>query len=98
MDEIKRALLGDKAAQQAVTDRGELLPCHCGGVPIIFFDFKIETPSGEHGYLALIKCPNCWLELGRWELKKEWAIESAKKAWNTRPQLLTAEEMERLEG
>ena len=32
MDEIKRALLGDKAAQQAVTDRGELLPCGCCGV------------------------------------------------------------------
>lgn len=27
MDEIKRALLGDKEAQRAVTERGELLPC-----------------------------------------------------------------------
>ena len=35
MDEIKRALLGDKEAQRAVTERGELLPCYrCGGTRI----------------------------------------------------------------
>ena len=35
MDEIKRALLGDKEAQRAVTEREELLPCYrCGGTRI----------------------------------------------------------------
>ena len=30
MDDIKLALLGDKAAQERLTERGELLPCaHC---------------------------------------------------------------------
>ena len=36
MDEIKKALLGDKEAQKAVTERGELLPCpFCGSKNVI---------------------------------------------------------------
>ena len=36
MDEKTRALLGDREAQEAITARGELLPCpHCGGRPVI---------------------------------------------------------------
>mgnify|MGYP005984431131 CR=1 FL=1 len=32
MDDIKLALLGDKAAQERLTERGELVPCaHCKG-------------------------------------------------------------------
>lgn len=31
MDEVTRALLGDREAQERVTERGELLPCpFCG--------------------------------------------------------------------
>lgn len=33
MTDIKKALLGDREAQERVTERGELLPCwRCGGV------------------------------------------------------------------
>ena len=40
MDEIRRALLGDRAAQERLTERGVLLPCHCGG------EMEIMVPEG----------------------------------------------------
>jgi hypothetical protein len=38
------------------------------------------------------------MELRRWALKKKWAKDSALLAWNTRAPILSAEEMEMLEG
>lgn len=95
MDIIKRAMLGDKKAQQEITARGELLTCPCCGskVNIMCFE-KSGIPSGDMGHFAKIKCSNCWLELERWALKNKWAVESVIKSWNSRPQLLTDEEME----
>ena len=82
MDEIKRALLGDKDAQQAVTERGELLPCpSCGG------ESTIKAPPANYAYR--VACLACRMNTGGCKTKEE-AIEK----WNTRPQLLTAEEME----
>lgn len=98
MDDIKLALLGDKAAQERLTERGELLPCQCGGETALVCYEKRGIPSGDIGYLARIKCQDCWLELSRWALKKKWAIESVKKAWNTRAPILTPEELKELEG
>ena len=31
MDDKILALLGDRSAQERITERGELLPCQCGG-------------------------------------------------------------------
>ena len=41
------------------------------------------VPSGDPGYTATIKC-NCGAMVVRWALKKAWAIDSVKKAWNRR--------------
>lgn len=36
MDDRTLAILGDRAAQERITERGELLPCpYCGNAPII---------------------------------------------------------------
>ena len=87
MDEIKRALLGDKEAQRAVTERGELLPCpFCGAGAMVEYD---SIYPFEH----IVFCGDCGVMTGVSEDKKV-----AFKEWNTRPQLLTAEELERLEG
>ena len=87
MDEIKRAMLGDKEAQRSVTERGELLPCpFCGGEASGICD---TTEPFE----CVVICEHCGTMLGTSAEKK-----LAFMVWNTRPQLLPAEEMERLEG
>ena len=98
MDDIKLALLGDKETAKRLTDAGVLLPCMCGGKASMVFFEKRGVPSGNMGYLASIKCRNCWMELRRWALKKKWAEDSARLAWNTRAPVLTQEEIETLEG
>lgn len=33
MDDVRLAILGDKAAQERLTERGEMLPCaHCNSI------------------------------------------------------------------
>lgn len=97
LDDKTLALLGDRAAQERLTEAGVLLPCHCGGnVKMVCFE-KRGIPSGDMGYLAEIKCPECWAELRRWALRKKWAKESATKGWNTRTAILTPEQLEAME-
>ena len=96
--DMKRALLGDHEAAKRLTEAGVLLPCMCGGKAGIVCFEKRGAPSGDMGYLASIKCRDCWMELRRWALKKKWAKDSALFAWNTRTPILSAEEMEMLEG
>lgn len=99
MDEIKRAMLGDKEAQRAVTERGELLPCpFCGEGPIISEIKTTYLPTKEEKFSVGITevhifCPKCRTKTDN-VLTKDTLI----KFWNTRKQLLTAEEMEILEG
>lgn len=96
MDErtITRALLGDREAQEAITARGELLPCHgCG--------FRAEIKTLKRGifkkriyFYAL--CPYCRNSSGV-SLEKRDVI----KCWNQRAPLLTPAQMEvlgRMEG
>lgn len=109
MDEIKRALLGDKAAQQAVTDRGELLPCP----KCLSDDLKIDGNGHDIfdpetlGYLdsiphdiIWITCRECNYTSDYVDVDIENEPEEAEKEliadWNIRPQILTAEEMARL--
>lgn len=98
MDDKTRALLGDNEAAKRLTDAGVLLPCMCGGKAGMVCFEKRGVPSGDMGYLASIKCRDCWMELRRWALKKKWAEASARLAWNTRAPILSAKEMEMLEG
>lgn len=110
MDEIKKAMLGDKEAQRAVTERGELLPCMCGGDAILKktndkftnYPVKILNTFAVHCNKCTITTADFGSEIyqsdnGEICVKKDGAKEAI-KAWNTRPQLLTAEEMDRLEG
>ena len=103
-DDMKRALLGDHEAAKRLAGGGgapadvNMLPCMCGGKAGIVCFEKRGAPSGDMGYLASIKCRDCWMELRRWALKKKWAKDSALLAWNTRTPILSAEEMEMLEG
>ena len=97
MDDVTRAMLGDREPAKRLTERGDIIPCQCGGIPTLVCFQKRGIPCGDMGYLASIKCPKCWAEMRRWALKKKWAIESAKKGWNTRAPLLTAAQMESLE-
>ena len=89
MDVIKRALLGDKNAQNEMTENGELLPCQCGGKA------KVITRIDEEGHpFKVVLCLKCRIELqglGDTEEKEKELITD----WNTRAQLLTPEEMER---
>lgn len=56
MDEIRRALLGDRAAQEALTERGDLVPCpFCHNDAVVhivesqsrYAEFKKEIPKGS---------------------------------------------------
>lgn len=94
MDEIRRALLGDKTAQDALTERYELLPCpFCGGEAHLFV---------QNGVCVI--CPKCNassknLVDGRGPRGVSGnATRAVVRAWNTRTPILSAEEMEMLEG
>lgn len=96
MDEIKRALLGDKKAQMAVTERGELLPC-----PICNSNNTNIIESKQLKYV-MAECRSCGYQINVFDEIKYKTIQDMTDAifekWNARPQILTAEEMERLEG
>lgn len=78
LDTIKLALLGDKAAQERLTERGELLPCRCGAKGEIITMAK----CGENRWKpAVIRCPKCHYE-------------ACLTVWNTRAPVLTPEELE----
>ncbi|WP_162608998.1 Lar family restriction alleviation protein [Butyricicoccus pullicaecorum] len=94
MDEIRRALLGDKAAQDALTERYELLPCpFCGSEAHLFVQNGVR-----------VICPKCdasskILADGRGPRGGTGnATKAVVRAWNTRAPILSAEEMEMLEG
>ena len=81
----QRAMLGDKEAAKRLTDAGVLLPCPgCGGSCT-----KIFYVCGDHFGM----CENCGWTGGFRNV--EYA---ARLDWNTRAPILSAEEMEMLEG
>lgn len=132
MDEIKRAMLGDKEAQIRVTEREELLPCpYCKGKgKVSFKNYKFfgQNDFGDKKivYRVQVICNKCkgrgkpiFTEplinpkpyISKWGnncTNTEICIKAtsmffeyvkvAIREWNTRPQILTDEEMERLEG
>lgn len=89
MDDVKLAMLGNKEAAKRLTDAGVLVPCMCGGSATLHSwrdDYRRENP-------CVIRCNKCGLETPVFRRLKD-----ARLAWNTRAPILSAEEMEMLEG
>lgn len=87
MDDRTLALLGDRAAQERITDRGELLPCpfclgRSGGIDGTILKFDI---GGLYAHKRTGKCV------------LDGMIIYDKAQWNTRAPILTPEQIKRLE-
>lgn len=83
MTDVERALLGDRAAQERLTEAGVLLPCpHCGSNNIILSNWGMFR----------CWCPDC-------HAKGEDCLSpiDAAKQWNHRAAVLTPEQLEALE-
>lgn len=105
MDEVRLALLSDKAAQERMTERGELLPCpFCGGSP------KVKIQKQQYGLSGtIIRCRQCLSSvycLDKCAQITENGMKNipvtnhrflALKKWNTRAPILTPEELKKLE-
>lgn len=86
MEKVKRALLGDRKAQAELTRQGRKLPCHvCGKKAEIMFREGLFVVTCSDEYCNCL----CVAEPDRM---------TAIRKWNERPEILTAREMERLEG
>lgn len=108
MDDIKRALLGDKEAAKRLTEAGIIVPCSwCGKIPeitvynrLIIYRCNCGITKAYPGYLqtkespVLASAPESALK----EYYHKDADIEACLAWNTRAPILSAEEMEMLEG
>ena len=94
MNDIKLALLGDHEAAKRLTEAGVLLPCPwCNGT-----DIQVRKISGVFGRSSYtrtykyIQCRNCMAQTGIHGTEP-----NARKAWNTRTPILSAEELKKLE-
>lgn len=86
MDDIKLAMLGSKEAAKRLTEAGVLLPCpKCGKASVLHSIDNCKTV-----YAA---CPACGLMTRAYK-----GHEKARLSWNTRAPILSAEEMEILNG
>ena len=101
IEDVRAALLGDHEAARRLTEAWVLLPCPCCGSEA---KFKKGFPSRQiaHCRQAVVQCKKCGvrtvthrqLPMERWQDVDRAAIED----WNTRAPILSAEEMEMLEG
>ena len=83
MTEIEKALFGDHEASKRLTDAGVLLPCPgCRGE---------DTKHRAVMACVMIECLWGFMAAG-------YDLEEARQIWNTRAPILSAEEMEMLEG
>lgn len=95
MDDRTLALLGDRAAQERITERGELLPCpFCGSEPTT--RVKVKSQCFE----MMVICFKCGInksvevEICDTEFRKmNNGMNTAEKNWNTRAPLLTPTQM-----
>ena len=86
MTDVQKAMLGDKEEADRLTEKGELLPCpFCEGLPRV-----VEDDFPYPGYNVF--CENCGVMISA-SGDKKFAV----SVWNTRPQLLTKEQIEALE-
>ena len=80
---IHRALLGDREAQQACTDKGIVLPCPC-----CTGEAYTETFFERKGWRTVVGCSECPVSLSTITYDtEEIAQKKALKDWNTRPAL-----------
>ena len=98
MDDCTLALLGDRAAQERITKRGELLPCpFCGSTEISTYVSSERDKYDwmtSHSYVYPY-CKKCGSSGPKVPLIGKG---SPLDTWNTRAPILSAEEMEMLEG
>ena len=84
MDDVRLALLGDKAAQERLTERGEPLPCpKCKGIGVL------HSVNGFKSIYA--SCYWCGMMTRGFGTANE-----AIKDWNARAPILAPEELEGL--
>ena len=90
MTDIQRAMLGDHEAAARLADAGVLVPC-----PMCKGEARLNTwrLEAQRKNPAVVKCSKCGLETRVYD-----RIKDARLAWNTRAPILSAEEMEMLEG
>ena len=76
MDDVRLALLGDKAAQERLTERGELLPCpYCKNESVIheveaiakYAEYKKEVPKNAR----IIRCVSYPSGKKYWEYREK---------------------------
>ena len=90
MDDVELALLGSKEAAKRLTDAGVLVPCpFCGGKV-----YENQWEDIERGGIRVVmQCTKCNIQT-----PVSVSVRRAHLAWNTRAPILSAEEMEKLEG
>ena len=89
-DELK-ALLGDHEAEKRLT----LVPCKCGGTPVLEHECLIEHNGWGKSFLVYwVRCHDCGAETKHYREDSGRAVEE----WNTRAPILSAEELEILDG
>ena len=94
MDDIKLAMLGNRDAAKRLTDAGKLLPCgHCGKQAYISVDPECEPDSTGRKWAYTVVCGTCCATSGLC-----YSADMARLSWNTRAPILSAEELEMLEG
>lgn len=99
LTDTQLALLGDRAAQERITERGELLPCpFCGSDP----DTRVKVRS-QYFEMAVV-CFKCGIrksvgaeicDTAFGEIEN--GMIEAVRTWNTRAPILTPEQVKRLE-
>ena len=86
MKDVERALLGDRAAQERLTENGVLIPCaHCGGTEIL------EASSMRSIWYF---CSSDGCEAIGPSACSEY---EARLAWNSRAAILSPEQLDALE-
>lgn len=76
MDDRTLAMLGDKAAQERITERGELLPCPCCAG-------KADCWEDTGNWKGFAQCLDCELMI------QSTSKEAARAEWNHRAPILT---------
>lgn len=78
---IRKALLGDKQAQEECTAKGIVLPCPCCGQ-----EPYTETFFDRKGWYAVVGCADCPIAIVTITCdSEEKAQQKALKDWNARP-------------
>ena len=100
MDDKTKALLGDHEAAKRLTDAGVLLPFPCceGEAEVVAYGPRLLRPSRNHVYS--VSCNECEMMFG-WDVDYGGRYDTEYEvmlAWNSRAPILSAEEMEMLEG